>query len=369
MLKKVKLIITIFILILVTFSFIQIVEAQILPLQPEADTEAVAPQPRTGSPEVPFTPQIGIGGDFQVGKEIKVSGRTFANYIVTIYNWALRALVLLAIVVIIGAGFTWIMAAGNASSITKAKDKIMSSLLGLLIGTVSYLLLTIVNPEIVHLRDLDDYNLNDQIETSHFTVGASTVGQCGGPLNLIQIITGEESTRVAQDWYVQKQVYNIKTNACYPDLGDCTEKYIALPNEIPDLKMEDINFIAIKMGVDSNAELFCNIKALDEIDIKKMTSGNNWLAMIVDQGTDTGGFNCNAAGTIIKQGAAIKIRACFGDEAQCKDLDYNAKPDDLLKGFSLILTDKSVIGKGAFFYYEYIDIYTNICCGTGCETD
>jgi len=349
--KKIKFVITIFTLILMTFSFVSITEAQI---PDDIISEGVK--------DVIFTPQIGIGDDFQVGAEIEISGRTFANYIIIIYNWALRALVVLAVTMIMVGGISWMSAAGNAAIITGAKTKITSALIGLIIGISSYTLLSLINPELVQLKDLDEYNLNKEIETSHYTVGATIVVTCGGEAAGQQIATGQGSTGVVQTFYDNDWVYRIETKECYPDLDDCTKKYITLLQEIPALRMDQIKSIEVKMGVDANAMLFCDIKSADEFYVKNMMSNNKWFAMIIDGDVDyAGGFDCDAVDIFgANFGAAIKIRACFGDESRCSDLDYQANSDDLLKGFSVILADQSY--GGAFFYYEYIHIYTNINC-------
>ena len=94
-------------------------------------------------------------GDFKVGTKKEVTSGTFAQYVVAIYNWSLRALVVLAIVMIMVGGFRWMTAGGNASVVTSAKDQITSALIGLLIGVGSFALLKFINPELVVLRNLN----------------------------------------------------------------------------------------------------------------------------------------------------------------------------------------------------------------------
>jgi type III secretory pathway component EscS len=74
---------------------------------------------------------------------------------VAIYNWSLRAVVVLAVVVIMVGGFQWMTAGGNASIVTQAKDRVVSALIGLLIGIGSYALLNFINPELVMFKKLD----------------------------------------------------------------------------------------------------------------------------------------------------------------------------------------------------------------------
>jgi len=109
----------------------------------------------TDAKGIEFKPQVSIGDDIQAGKSITISGTSIAQYIVTVYNWALRVIVILAIAMIIFAGFNWIMSAGNASAVGKAKEQITSSLIGLLIAFGSYMLLNFINPALVTFREID----------------------------------------------------------------------------------------------------------------------------------------------------------------------------------------------------------------------
>ena len=136
--KTIKIILSIIILISITLTFTQVVQAQ-----------DETPKP------IYFTPQVGIGDKVKVGKEIEVGSRTFANYVIAIYNWSIRAIVLLAIVMIMIAGSRWMMAGGNAALITQAKNQIISALIGLVIAIGSYTLLNFINPSLVRLGSLE----------------------------------------------------------------------------------------------------------------------------------------------------------------------------------------------------------------------
>lgn len=108
-----------------------------------------------------FDPQVEIPGgkiggeDITPGKPIEITSTSFSEYIIAIYNWSLRALAILAVVMIMVGGFRWITAGGNATVTGKAKDQIISALVGLLIGLGSYALLNFINPSLTVLRDLD----------------------------------------------------------------------------------------------------------------------------------------------------------------------------------------------------------------------
>ncbi len=67
-----------------------------------------------------------------------------------IINWVLSLLGLVALVLIIYAGFMWMSAAGNEERVTKAKDILKAAVIGLVIilgsyGIANYVFSTIVN--------------------------------------------------------------------------------------------------------------------------------------------------------------------------------------------------------------------------------
>ena len=134
--KTLKNILLISILILVILSISQVLHAAAIP-------------------DIKFTPQVGIGTEIEVGIGIPVSGRTFADYIVAIYNWSIRAIVLLAIVMIMIAGSRWMWAGGNVATITQARKQIISALIGLLLAVGSYTLLNLINPSLVRFTNLE----------------------------------------------------------------------------------------------------------------------------------------------------------------------------------------------------------------------
>lgn len=110
-----------------------------------------------------FVPQVGIpeqkvhGISIEPGAEIPVKGTTFAYYMIAIYEWSIRAIVILAIIMIMFAGFSWMTAGGSATAIGKAKTQITSAFIGLILAIGAYTLLNLINPSLVRFRDLDKY--------------------------------------------------------------------------------------------------------------------------------------------------------------------------------------------------------------------
>lgn len=77
------------------------------------------------------------------------------QYIRGIYNYAIAAAGILAAVVLMGGGLLWLLSRGEASKITKAKELILGSIVGLVILTGSYLMLTLINPSLVNLKNIE----------------------------------------------------------------------------------------------------------------------------------------------------------------------------------------------------------------------
>ena len=102
-----------------------------------------------------FIPQITIpGSDFIKGQTVEMSPstKTLADYIKAIYNYMLAVVGLLAAVVIMIGGVVWLTAAGNTERISQAKSWITGSLIGLILALTSFLLLKIINPNLVDFK-------------------------------------------------------------------------------------------------------------------------------------------------------------------------------------------------------------------------
>ncbi len=76
------------------------------------------------------------------------------QYIRGIYNYAIAIAGILAAVVLMGGGLLWLVSRGDASQVTKAKELIFGSITGMIILTGSYLILTLINPSLVNLQNI-----------------------------------------------------------------------------------------------------------------------------------------------------------------------------------------------------------------------
>jgi len=107
------------------------------------------------NPTVTFIPQVSIGEEFIAGKAVKITGTTLAKYIMAFYKWAIRAITIIAVVMLMIGGFQWMMAGGNANIVGQAKARMASALAGLVLVLGAYLLLNFVNPALTRFRSLD----------------------------------------------------------------------------------------------------------------------------------------------------------------------------------------------------------------------
>jgi hypothetical protein len=131
-------------------------------------TEVLAPKKKMVE-TIKFTPQIGIPGSFEKGTaydagEQKINSTTgktematnlFSKYLGAFYRYGLSIVGLIATVTLMGGGILWLTSMGNDSKITKAKEMIFGSLVGVALLYGSYLILNTVNPAMVQLKSIN----------------------------------------------------------------------------------------------------------------------------------------------------------------------------------------------------------------------
>jgi hypothetical protein len=76
------------------------------------------------------------------------------EYIFALYTWSMRILAILAIVMITIGGFQWLISGGNREQIAKAKSRITSALIGLILILCSNLILSNINPRLTILKPI-----------------------------------------------------------------------------------------------------------------------------------------------------------------------------------------------------------------------
>ena len=108
-----------------------------------------SPEMASAQSNTTFTPQVRIQGTENI--QFGDSTRPIAEYIKAIYAYAVGAVGILATVMLMIGGLRWILAAGNPSSISEAKDMIIASISGMVLVLTSYLVLNQVNPALTDL--------------------------------------------------------------------------------------------------------------------------------------------------------------------------------------------------------------------------
>ena len=111
---------------------------------------------------VTFTPEVGIQGEGTyaitkgVGYEMGTNpGDTIFKYFGAIYSWGIRAVGIIAVVMMMVAGFQWMSAGGNAQAVAAAKGRMMNALMGLILIIGAYWLLSFINPALVQAPNLN----------------------------------------------------------------------------------------------------------------------------------------------------------------------------------------------------------------------
>jgi len=130
------------------------------------------------------TPDIGIGLEGPgnpIPLEVSLgsdgtSANNLTDYIVMIYGFIVSAIGIIATVMIMFHGFGWVIAAGNAEAIGKAKEGIISAIIGLILAFTSYALLYIINPATVNFAGINIPSIRIAL-----TGGSPAATGAGGP--------------------------------------------------------------------------------------------------------------------------------------------------------------------------------------------
>lgn len=91
----------------------------------------------------------GSGVSFQLPANSK-----FTGFIKWFFPALLVTAAILAMAMIVLAGFQWVTAYGNPSKIEDARDRIFNAIIGLILALAAWLILNTINPELVKPRFL-----------------------------------------------------------------------------------------------------------------------------------------------------------------------------------------------------------------------
>jgi len=76
----------------------------------------------------------------------------FGDYVQLWYNFAVGAVGIMATVIIMWAGFKWLTSRGDSSVISDAKDRINGAVIGLALVFLSYIILSVINPDLLKIE-------------------------------------------------------------------------------------------------------------------------------------------------------------------------------------------------------------------------
>lgn len=103
---------------------------------------------------VDFTFQIpfpGLSETIQLcsGSGDLMSCSGIAMYIIAVYEWLIKIAIAISVLIIVLAGFRWMFARGDSGAITEARKMIANTFIGLALALGSYVILSIINPQLV----------------------------------------------------------------------------------------------------------------------------------------------------------------------------------------------------------------------------
>ncbi|MFC1687173.1 M15 family metallopeptidase [Patescibacteria group bacterium] len=119
-----------------------------------APPDATDVVPEEGDP-LTFTPQVTLpGSKFIAGQEVVVSGDTLGEWVAAVYVFFVGAMAIIATVMMMWGGYQYVISFGSPEKVTRAKDQIVSAMIGLVLSLGAYMLLLTISPNLVRFRTL-----------------------------------------------------------------------------------------------------------------------------------------------------------------------------------------------------------------------
>ncbi len=99
-----------------------------------------------------LAPVVTRAAEFELFPGEKGGLQDFRVYIATFYQFSIPAAALVATVLIMIGGVIWITSAGDQNRISKAREYIINSIIGIILLMAAYVILGFINPEFVNLK-------------------------------------------------------------------------------------------------------------------------------------------------------------------------------------------------------------------------
>ncbi|MCD4761121.1 pilin [bacterium] len=165
--------------------------------------------------QMKFVPNITIPGGSGFanpdGVLVTRESNLIAEYISAVYDYGARLGSVIAMFMLVLAGWKWLMAGGNSQKITSAKEMITGALIGLALLFGGYLLLNQISKNLV---SFDNLNL-PAIETIY-----QDEGSCNGYHLAIKELNTFKSAYIAATDPVEKEDIRSRFNVRYTDIID-----------------------------------------------------------------------------------------------------------------------------------------------------
>lgn len=126
-----------------------------LPIFVLATDPVATPTCGQGTGKLCFIPAITIPGFLEAGKTIDIDGSSLAQYIVKIYRYGAMFAGVVAMFILVYAGWQWLLAGGNSGKISQARDKINGALIGLILLFGGYILLSLISVNLIQFKPLN----------------------------------------------------------------------------------------------------------------------------------------------------------------------------------------------------------------------
>ncbi|MFA6908435.1 MAG: lytic transglycosylase domain-containing protein [Patescibacteria group bacterium] len=102
-----------------------------------------------------FKPQFTLpGSKFIAGQNIEITGSTIGEWISAFYVFFVGIAGILSTVMIMWGGYQYVTSFGSQTQLTKAKEQIESSIIGLVLSLGAYIILVTINPALVNFKNL-----------------------------------------------------------------------------------------------------------------------------------------------------------------------------------------------------------------------
>jgi len=114
----------------------------------------IMPELQISIPGLKLTPSSSIDYTANPDGSYQVSIPWLSEYLLSIFNYGLRIVGILAAIVLMAGGLLWLISSGDATKITQAKELITGSITGLVILMSSYIILVQINPDLTKFQPI-----------------------------------------------------------------------------------------------------------------------------------------------------------------------------------------------------------------------